>query len=89
MNSGSLYCSAGLFAYGQIGTDSNVFMQGDLILNHCAFRWEGPPQTTEPDLPMVWSPGNKQAYVRTDGITANVSNPSYISVRGGLVVDLF
>jgi hypothetical protein len=51
--------------------------------------WEDPPQTTYQDHPLVWSPGNGQVYRRTDGVTVSVANPTWIQVRGGLVVDVW
>lgn len=86
-NNNSMYCSAGFFAYGQIGTDSNVFMQGDLLLGSASrIFWPNPPTTTFQDEPLVYSTGTDQVFRRTDCITASIPAGSDIEVRGGLVV---
>ena len=53
-------------------------------------RSQRQPGQTEEAAPNGIEPfrAKKLVYRRTDGITGSMSNPTYIEVRGGLVVDL-
>lgn len=62
--------------WGELHVANNIF-------------FENPPETTFQDPPVVWSQGNRQLYIRTDALTAEVANPTWIKVRGGLIVDMF
>jgi hypothetical protein len=65
VNSGGIYTSAGLFAYGQIGTDSNVFAQGDIMANGYRFNNGADSQNAGIGRPLV---------VAGDGIVHGVGN---------------
>ena len=65
VNAGSLYCSAGLFAYGQIGTDSNLFAQGNVMANGYTFNNGADSQNAGIGRPLI---------VASDGIVHGVGN---------------
>lgn len=78
----STFAPTGGISLGSAGDPwDHVHIDGDI-------KWYGPPTTTSDDSPVVYSSGNQQFYVKSNGFTGTVNSPSQIVVQNGIVTDV-